>query len=106
MNMKRLPELLETGKYESRVVKKGEILTLNMKYCGVLVNGKKVITPYYLNKDDKVVILPHLKGGDIGWMTIGYDKEESENEEFKGEMSWMTGSGVIKKKAKKKKGEF
>ena len=70
--MKQITELLETGIYETFVSEKSitvkdllKELNLEGKYFGILVNGKKANPDIKISPQDKIVILPHIAGGEI-----------------------------------------
>jgi sulfur carrier protein ThiS len=68
--MKQIAELLETGIYETFTPEKTmtvkdllEELSLEGKYFGILVNGKKADEATKISPEDSIVILPHIAGG-------------------------------------------
>jgi molybdopterin converting factor small subunit len=70
--MKQTTELLETGIYQEDVITErstvGKFLenlgvSSQAKYFGVLVNGNKATMDTVVNKDDKIVVIPHIAGG-------------------------------------------
>jgi sulfur carrier protein ThiS len=68
--IKQISELLDTGLYETFTPDKSMMvadllreLNLEDKYFGILVNGKKATPETKIDKEDEIIILPHIAGG-------------------------------------------
>jgi sulfur carrier protein ThiS len=68
--IKQISELLDTGLYETFTPDKSMTvadllreLNLEGKYFGILVNGKKATPETKIDKEDEIIILPHIAGG-------------------------------------------
>ena len=68
--MKQISELLDTGLFETYKPERTMIvadllkeLNLEDKYFGILVNGKKATPETKIGKEDEIIILPHIAGG-------------------------------------------
>jgi sulfur carrier protein ThiS len=68
--IKQISELLDTGLYETftpdRTMTVADLLrelNLEDKFFGILVNGKKATPETKINKEDEIIILPHIAGG-------------------------------------------
>lgn len=69
--MRQQAELLNVGIYESFVPEKTikiddllSELSLEDRYFGILVNGKKATPDTKVSSKDEVIILPHIAGGE------------------------------------------
>ncbi len=65
-----MSELLDTGLYETFIPEREmtindllKELSLDVKYFGILLNGKKVKPNTKIGPDDELVILPYIAGG-------------------------------------------
>lgn len=70
IKIKQVAELLETGIYETFAPEKTmtvkdllKELSLEGKYFGILVNGKRATEDQKISPTDNIVILPHIAGG-------------------------------------------
>jgi len=70
IKIKQVAELLETGIYEMFAPEKTmtvkdllKELSLEGKYFGILVNGKRATEDQKISPTDNIVILPHIAGG-------------------------------------------
>ncbi|MDX1798907.1 MAG: MoaD/ThiS family protein [Candidatus Lokiarchaeia archaeon] len=68
--MKQISELLDTGLFETYKPERTMVvadllkeLNLEDKYFGILVNGKKATPETKIGKEDEIIILPHIAGG-------------------------------------------
>ena len=69
--MKQIQEILESGMYEEIIPEKKQTIrdllsemSLSEELTfGILLNGNKADLDTIINEDDKIVIIPHIKGG-------------------------------------------